>query len=595
MKKIFNKNLDYIALITTIFLFVIICGYSEAGIKKIPQLQNSAVIQNSDLLVFENLATNKTNNITFEDLVLNFPLSNIYKNDGTLTSNRILDGDSYNHALDFTDLSSFNIYATNFYSASQVGNTIENGATGISLQAMAVGQTLTLQGDIVNLGGVTDTYVSFLNQDDTQNKVLVLDSSDKLFWRNASSFANNIYTVDGTLTSNRILKGDNYSFDLSMIELSNFGVEANEVSLYSNGTGTLETNGNLNLLANENISGATARNTDLRSIPDWDLTGDLSGRIYSGNDVLDLFGTLGANIRGTGFFNKRTSNDIVHYIFAGDNTETGGPTDNIALGITDFGASPINVELGLVRDSGAGQPSYRLRLDSAKAYYHMDVTTESSLNETFGNTGFTAERFSDIGESRYEYLSSNHHYALKFNEAGGQYLELHNNDTFGPENSYTRMFRTNIQNSVSDGILSNGTTLNLTGFNVLNLNDYSGGEKVLVHDSSGDVRKSIAIESFQIRKNINIVSANTTASPNDLIVYQGGNLGAPFTHTITLPTGTDKDEVTVKVYSSDVLRVDVIGGGLIDGSTFIDIDGTIASKPSLTFAYSSSLGSWIII
>ena len=54
MKKIFSRNLDYIALIATIFLFVIICGYSVAGIKKIPELPNSATIQNNDLLVFEN-------------------------------------------------------------------------------------------------------------------------------------------------------------------------------------------------------------------------------------------------------------------------------------------------------------------------------------------------------------------------------------------------------------------------------------------------------------------------------------------------------------------------------------------------------------
>ena len=54
MKKIFSKNLDYILFIFTVFLFVFICGYSEASIKKIPDLPNSATIQNNDLLVFEN-------------------------------------------------------------------------------------------------------------------------------------------------------------------------------------------------------------------------------------------------------------------------------------------------------------------------------------------------------------------------------------------------------------------------------------------------------------------------------------------------------------------------------------------------------------
>ena len=112
---------------------------------------------------------------------------------------------------------------------------------------------------------------------------------------------NNIYQNDGILSGNRVLDGDNYSFDLSMTQISNFGVEANELSLYANNNATIESNGNLNLLANENLTGGVSKNTDLRSVPDWDLTGDLSGRIYSGNDVLDLFGTLGANIRGTGF------------------------------------------------------------------------------------------------------------------------------------------------------------------------------------------------------------------------------------------------------------------------------------------------------
>ena len=602
MKKIFRKNLDYILFILTTFLFVAICGYSQAGIKKIPQLTNSATIQNSDLLVFENLATNKTNNITFEDLVLNFPLSNIYTNDGTLTGNRILDGDNYNHALDFTDLSSFNIYATNFYSESQVGNTIENGATGIDLQAMGTGQTLTLQGDIVNLGGVTDTYFSFLNQDDTQNKVLVLDGSDKLFWRDASSFANNIYTADGTLLSNRVLNGDNYSFDLSMAQISNFGVEANEISLYSNGMGTFETNGNLNLLSNENLSGAVAKNTDLRSIPDWDLTSDLSGRLYSGNDVLDLFGTLGVNIRGTGFFNKRTSNNISHYIFAGDTTGTGGTSDTIALGIGDFGLTNFITEFELVRDDGFGNGSYRVEVANPTSYYNFNVKNEGQLLETFANTGFTSQRSTDINNSFYDYLSNNHNYSLKFEEAGGQYLELHNQDTVGPENSYTRMFRTNIQNSVSDGILSNGTTLNLTGFNIYTLPQYSNisSEQIVVRDNTtGDLKDSIGIDKISKKKAHVIIGAGAgyTANLGEFVIFQGVSTGAYTGEILTLPNPTlDGDTLTIKVKTNDVLRLDG-AGYLIDGNSTFDIDGTIISgqQPSVTLEYDLTLNEWQVI
>ena len=602
MKKIFRKNLDYILFILTTFLFVAICGYSQAGIKKIPQLTNSATIQNSDLLVFENLATNKTNNITFEDLVLNFPLSNIYTNDGTLTGNRILDGDNYNHALDFTDLSSFNIYATNFYSESQVGNTIENGAMGIDLQAMGTGQTLTLQGDIVNLGGVTDTYFSFLNQDDTQNKVLVLDGSDKLFWRDASSFANNIYTADGTLLSNRVLNGDNYSFDLSMAQISNFGVEANEISLYSNGMGTFETNGNLNLLSNENLSGAVAKNTDLRSIPDWDLTSDLSGRLYSGNDVLDLFGTLGVNIRGTGFFNKRTSNNISHYIFAGDTTGTGGTSDTIALGIGDFGLTNFITEFELVRDDGFGNGSYRVEVANPTSYYNFNVKNEGQLLETFANTGFTSQRSTDISNSFYDYLSNNHNYSLKFEEAGGQYLELHNQDTVGPENSYTRMFRTNIQNSVSDGILSNGTTLNLTGFNIYTLPQYANipSEQIVVRDNTtGDLKDSIGIDKISKKKAHVIIGAGAgyTANLGEFVIFQGVSTGAYTGEILTLPNPTlDGDTLTIKVKTNDVLRLDG-AGYLIDGNSTFDIDGTIISgqQPSVTLEYDLTLNEWQVI
>lgn len=526
MKKIFRKNIDYILFIFTVFLFVFICGYSEAGIKKIPDLPNSATIQNNDLLVFENLSTNKTNNIKFSDLVSNFPIPNL---------NDLFD---------------------------------------------------------VNISSPANNDVLFYNG---------------LNWVNTPISAiapiNNIYQNDGILSGNRVLDGDNYLFDLSLIQISNFGIEANELSLYANNNATIESNGNLNLLANENLTGGVAKNTDLRSIPDWDLTGDLSGRIYSGNDVLDLSSTpLAANARGTGFFNKRTSNNVSHYLFAGDLTGSGGTADEVSIGINDLGLTPLSVEFGLVRDSGAGQPSHRLLLDSATAYYHMDVATESNLNETFANTGFTAQRFSDINESRYEYLSNNHHYALKFSEAGGQYLELHNNDTFGPENSYTRMFRTNIQSNVSDGILSNGTTLNLTGFNIYTLPQYANvsSEKIVVRDDvTGDLKDSLRIDRISRKKNHVIIGsgAGYTANLDEFVIFQGANTGAYTGEILTLPNPVlDGDTITIKVKTNDVLRIDG-AGYLIDGNSTFDIDGTIISgqQPSVTLEYDLTLNEWQVI
>lgn len=628
MKKIFNKNLDYILFVLTAFVFVIICGYSEAGIKKIPQLPNSAIIQNTDLLVFENLATNKTNNIAFEDLVLNFPLSNIYANDGTLTGNRILDGDNYNHALDFTDLSSFNIYATDFYSESQAGNTIENGATGIDLQAMGTGQTLTLQGDIVNLGGVTDTYVSFLNQDDTQNKVLVLDGSDKLFWRDASSFANNIYTEDGTLTNNRTLDGDSSAYNLNLVNINNIAMNAISIGSYTQDYTQFESDGNVNLIAggdfnassnsafnmyagnsfdiqaNESILAQAGQNINLFNVPDWSTTQDLEGMLYSGDDVLGVNAILGLapneGIKGAGFFTKRNSSGNYSYIFAGNSSDVGGEANEIGFGMTDFGATDFNAGYSLTRDDITLNPYYDFYLQDGNGNYGYDyrIDVPNEIYEEYNNYVADISHSKTLFETGFSYSYSNFGNGSEvsfFYDENNQELSLVNSDS--SMLSKVQLNRDSMRFIAEDigGAIVNYVDFGFESFSIKNLNDYLGGEKVLVHDSSGDVRKSIAIESFQIRKNTNIVSANTTASPNDLIVYQGGNLGAPFTHTITLPAGTDKDEVTVKVYSSDVLRVDVIGGGTIDGATFIDIDGTLLNKPSLTFYYSATLSTWLII
>ena len=675
------------------------------------------------------------------DAISSFINPTIYTADGTLTSNRILDGDSWNQGIDFGELAYFNVYATNFYSESQSGNTIENGATGISLQSMATGQTLTLQGDIVNLGGVTDTYVSFLAQDDTKNKILVLDNSDKLFWREASSLLNNIYNTDGVLTGNRTLDGDNFNYDLNILNTNNFSVNTSELNfnsddhaqLSSNGyvnlsantsgsfsanqnlslnagtiaeltavnevnliapkttvskdfflndltpvtqtdvlnydpiTGnvsyvplssivpnvqnglslsgsdielggillhdttvdgdansfdlnllnlktfsalsnetnftsinstTIESGANLNLLANANLTGSVARNTDLRSIPDWDLTSDLSGRMYSGNDVLDLFALFGGNIRGTGFFNKRTSNNVHHYIFAGDTTGTGGTADEIVLGINDFGGSGFSSELGLVRDDGLGNAEYRVSAETPTGYYFFNAVTQGSLSETFANIGYTHQRTADINNSRYEYLSNNHGYGLIFEEAGGQYAELKNADTLGPENSYLRLFRTSIQNSVSDGILSNGTTLSLTGFNIFTLPTYSNvaDEKIVVRDTTtGDLKDSVPVSDIEKKMSHSVTSGNYGASVNELIIYQGANLGAPFTHTMTLPSASNGDKVIIKLLSSDELQVIPSGTDLIDLTSSYVIDGVGAINPSITFEYDSNLNSWIVI
>lgn len=155
----------------------------------------NVAITASDTLTFSaKISTDADNNLSFGSdggLFLDVSANslNIFNSDGVLTGNRVLDGDAFNHTLDFTNLSAFNVLSTNIYFEEQNGATFEVGVTGISAIANGAGQTLTLQGDIVNLGGITDTYISFLAQDDTQGKILVLDSSDKLYFRDVSTIA----------------------------------------------------------------------------------------------------------------------------------------------------------------------------------------------------------------------------------------------------------------------------------------------------------------------------------------------------------------------------------------------------------------------
>ena len=533
MKKIFSRNLDYIALIATIFLFVIICGYSEAGIKKIPDLPNSAVIQNSDLLVFENQTTNKTNNILFSDLVANFPIPSL------------------------TDLSDVNLSSPVLDDVLHFNGT-EWVNTPISAIAPSVQNGLSLISSNVELGGV-----------------LLHDTS---------------------------IDGDANQFSLFYDQLKNFSSSTIDTYLYGSNSITLESDNNINLLSNGNLSGAVARNTDLRSIPDWDLTSDISGRIYSGNDVLDLSIILGANIRGTGFFNKRTSNNVSHYIFAGDTTGTGGTADEITLGMSDFGLTGYNSEIGLVRSNSFGNGEYRVSVNNPTAYYNFNVQNEDSLNELFANTGYTHSRTTTSQTSNYDYTSNNHYYELRFDDNGGEYLALNNRSLIGPENGYFNLYKTSAVINVTDGILSNGLTLTLTDLNVYSLNNFSNivDEKILVRDdTTGDIKKSIPVTSLETKQtNVHFAMNGSNSlfpSANEFIICTGNSTGL-VGDEIFLPSGTiDGQKIIIKVITTDSVRVKSNGGiNNIELGTQYDIDGTVFDKPSITFVYDSTINNWLV-
>ena len=668
MKKIFSRNLDYIALIATIFLFVIICGYSEAGIKKIPELPNSATIQNNDLLVFENQATNKTNNILFSDLVANFPIpsltdlsdvnlsspllgdvlhfngtewvntpisaiapiDNIYKNDGVLTGNRTLDGDNFNYDLNILNTNNFsvNTFELNFNSDDHA-QLSSNGYVNLSANtsgSFSANQNLSLNaGTQAELTAVNEvnliapkTTVSkdfFLNDltPIAQTDILNIDplsgnvsyvplSSISPNVQNGLSLSGSDIELGGTLLHNTDIIGDSYAYNLNLNQLNGFNVDSNDFYVYSNNSGTLEVNNNLNLLANDNLFGAVAKNTDMRSIPDWDLTGDLSGRIYSGNDVLDLFGTLGVNIRGTGFFNKRTSNNVSHYIFAGDATGTGGTSDEIVLGMSDFGVTSFSTEIGLVRDNGLGQGNFRINIYNPTAYYNFDVTNEDNLIENFANTGYTYQRYATSTYSDTSYMSNNHVYGIRFDDAGGEYLQLKNQNIIGPENGYFNLFKTSAVTNVTDGILSNGTTLNLTVFNIYTLPTYSNvvSEKIVIRDNTtGDLKDSISVTSLETKQTNVHFSMNGSNSlfpnVNEFIICSGNSTGLNGDE-IFLPSGTiDGQKIIVKVITTDSVRVKSNGGiNNIELGTQYDIDGTVFDKPSITFVYDSTINNWLV-
>ena len=633
MKKIFSRNIDYIALIATIFLFVIICGYSEAGIKKIPDLPNSAVIQNSDLLVFENQTTNKTNNILFSDLVANFPIpsltdlsdvnlsspllgdvlhfngtewvntpistiapiDNIYNIDGTLTGNRSLNGDSHAYDLNLSQISFFGVEANEIGIVSN--GTYENFSQDFSVNA---NNSTTINSPALSISGISSTtQTDILNYDPISGNVSYIPlSSISPSVQNGLSLVSSNVELGGILLHDTSIDGDANQFSLFYDQLKNFNSSTIDTYLYGSNSVTLESDNNINLLSNGNLSGVVAHNTDLRSIPDWDLTSDLSGRIYSGNDVLDLFTVFGVNIRGTGFFNKRTSNNVHHYIFAGDTTGTGGTADEITLGMSDFGLTGYNSEIGLVRSNSFGNGEYRVNLDSPTAYYHFNVQNEDSLNELFANTGYTHSRTTTSQTSNYDYTSNNHYYELRFDDNGGEYLALNNRSIIGPENGYFNLFKTSAVTNVTDGILSNGTTLNLTGFNIYTLPTYSNvvSEKIVVRDNTtGDLKDSVSISDVEKKMIHSVTGGSYSANVNELVIYQGAGAGAPFTHTITLPSALNGDKVIVKILSSDELQVIPSGTDLIDLASSYVIDGVGSVNPSITFEYDSSLNSWVVI
>ena len=88
-----------------------------------------------------------------------------------------------------------------------------------------------------------------------------------------------------------------------------------------------------------------------------------------------------------------------------------------------------------------GKERYRVNINNPTAYYDFNVVNEDNLTENFANTGYTYTRKVTGTYNDISYLSNNHSYGLRFDDAGGEYVQLKNQNTIGPENSYYNLLR----------------------------------------------------------------------------------------------------------------------------------------------------------
>lgn len=717
--KSFRKELPYLILIylfTALFIF----KFADASVKKIPDLPPSATVNSSDLFVFENLSTGKTSNIQFSDLVANFPLNNIYSGDGVLTSARTLTGNGYQHTLTFDELAAFTTTADDTVQNSNASHAINAG------DLVTIGTTNA--GSVIEFNPFGELRFNNIQNDDTQGAILVLDPSNNLKWRDATTLGQNIYNSDGILNSNRFIDGDNFNqgidfyqtnfFNVSttdlflsedssqnyininstgiyidasltpsntllgvaehvtlnaLSDLSTFAIdtavysdnsflqyvgttsysymdstyaamqvsdgggvtgnlylEPNYASISSNGAYLDADNSevrlyadlNVNLTATEDINGNAGNNVDFRAVPDWDTVSDLSGRIYSGNDVLDLSTIFGANIRGTGFFNSRTSNNLKHYIFAGDSSGAGGPTDNVAIGITD--SANNNVSMNASADVSTGEHHLSRSLDNGSDSFYEDVRLVSNEMSQGLQNGFGSYYYKNIQPTTqiYEFLN-NPNWQWQSNLQYNSWGENYSSDASGGNVSFEHMRDAgaieqylstydsttsdngwmtigagySTLNAYSSSLGSNAFVLNSNTSFIYTMQPYTGSnESIVVRDNTtGELRAGLSSENLLKRKSNSYITGDYTASDNQVVIYDGLNSGAPFNHTVTLPVPLDGMEVVIKVRTSDELEVVTSGGSNIEGGSSYIIDGVSVSRPAVTFYYSSNTNEWTAI
>ena len=236
--------------------------------------------------------------------------SSFYTTDGSLSSNRTVDGDQ--NTLTFNDLDGLTFSVQEAGVQGTASQTLTNTATNAQVQQVAISQdssriavgTLTFDsGDGVQLRSTSGQYLlggvvgEMPPVDNTLTDILVLDTTDfEIHRRSLASINTNIYTSDGNLAGNRIVDGDQN--DLSFIDLNLYtfrveeaGVQGSAIMAASNTT----TSGNINwAVTSQNGSGSgtfdpTSDNTETVITPNSTFGNEI--------EILELsyrLGTAGA-------------------------------------------------------------------------------------------------------------------------------------------------------------------------------------------------------------------------------------------------------------------------------------------------------------
>lgn len=227
------------------------------------------------------------------------PSNNVYNSDGVLTGNRTLDGDNFNYDLNILNTNNFSIntFELNLNSDDHA-QLSSNGYVNLSANtsgSFSANRNLSLNaGTIAELTAVNE--VNLIAPKTTVSKDfsewLNISYSNRYFkhwpveWKRKlcaafehfakctkwTSLISSNVELGGILLHDTSIDGDANQFSLFYDQLKNFNSSTIDTYLYGSNSVTLESDNNINLLSNGNLSGGVAHNTDLRSIPDWDLT-----------------------------------------------------------------------------------------------------------------------------------------------------------------------------------------------------------------------------------------------------------------------------------------------------------------------------------